>query len=178
MSSRPCSYAYSETAAIGERSTADEDRFIYDFGWPDEVGFSKVHAARFDDTLHRRPGVGDWFVRLAPLLRPAVRTKQSQMVSPDCRSQTHNNRTEPPPPRGERGSAYRRIGSRVAAVRVDHVLYGCTSVGSSSVARSWGGFPALRIVPATAASALGHIDADAISAFDMTPLVRSETVVQ
>lgn len=54
---------------------AEEDRFLYDFGWPDEVAPSRVHAPDFDDRLHLRPGVGGWLVRLAGVLRPIVQQR-------------------------------------------------------------------------------------------------------
>lgn len=66
---------------FGEGREALEDRFIYDFGWPDEVKHSTVNRADFDDTLLLRPGVGSWLVRLAPLLRPLIQAKWSQMVA-------------------------------------------------------------------------------------------------
>lgn len=66
---------------FGDGREAVEDRFIYDFGWPDEVKRSTVEQPGFDDTIRLRPGVGGWLVRLAPLLRPLVQTKWSQMVA-------------------------------------------------------------------------------------------------
>lgn len=58
-----------------------EDRFLYDFGWPDEVAESRVRAADFDDTMHLRPGVGAWVVRLAGVLRPIVQQRWAAFVA-------------------------------------------------------------------------------------------------
>jgi hypothetical protein len=66
---------------FGEGRTSVEDRFIYDFSWPEEVGRSAVQKDTFDSSLRLRDGVGDWLVRLAPLVRPLVHAKWSQRVA-------------------------------------------------------------------------------------------------
>lgn len=54
---------------FGEGRRSVEDRFIYDFSWPEEVGRAAVARPGFDDSLRLQPGVGDWLIRLAPLIR-------------------------------------------------------------------------------------------------------------
>ena len=66
---------------FGEGRQYVEDRFIYDFSWPDEVGRGTVARAGFDDSLRLRPGVGAWLVRLAPLIRPLVQAKWVSKVA-------------------------------------------------------------------------------------------------
>ena len=58
-----------------------EDRFLYDYGWPDEVAESRVRAPGFDDTLHLRLGAGEWLVRLAGVLRPIVQQRWATFVA-------------------------------------------------------------------------------------------------
>jgi 5-methylcytosine-specific restriction endonuclease McrA len=58
-----------------------EDRFIYDFGWPDEVKANVVLRDSFDDTITFRPGVAGVLVRLAPLLRPLVQARWADQVA-------------------------------------------------------------------------------------------------
>lgn len=58
-----------------------EDRFLYDFAWRDEESESRIRAADFDDTLHLRPGVGAWLVRLAGVLRPIVQQRWAAFVA-------------------------------------------------------------------------------------------------
>jgi hypothetical protein len=66
---------------FGEQRRSVEDRFIYDFSWRDEVGRSTVAKPGFDDSLRLRDGVGDWLVRLAPLVRPLVHAKWAARVA-------------------------------------------------------------------------------------------------
>lgn len=66
---------------FGEGRTAVEDRFIYEFSWQDEVPLSTVRRAGFDDSLVLRAGVGEWLLRLAPLIRPLVQAKWSERVA-------------------------------------------------------------------------------------------------
>ena len=66
---------------FGDGSQYVEDRFIYEFGWPDEVSCSAVWNAEFDDTIILRPGVAEWLIRLAPLIRPLVQTRWAAMVA-------------------------------------------------------------------------------------------------
>ena len=42
-----------------------EDRFIYDFGWPDEAPSTLLNRSGFDDSLVLQPGVGEWLVKLS-----------------------------------------------------------------------------------------------------------------
>lgn len=58
-----------------------EQRFIYEFGWPDEVAASRVEAADFDDGLQLRSGVGSWLVSMAGLIRPLVRQRWASFVA-------------------------------------------------------------------------------------------------
>jgi 5-methylcytosine-specific restriction endonuclease McrA len=60
---------------------SQEDRFLYDFRWPDEVSASRVRSADFDDGLYLRPGVGEWLVRLAGLLRPIIQGRWAAFVA-------------------------------------------------------------------------------------------------
>jgi 5-methylcytosine-specific restriction endonuclease McrA len=60
---------------------AEEDRFIYDIDWPDEVAVSVINRAGFDDTMRLRPGVGELLQRLAPLLRPAIQQRWADFVA-------------------------------------------------------------------------------------------------
>jgi hypothetical protein len=66
---------------FGEGRTAVEDRFIYDFSWRDEVPVSTIRRAGFDDSLVLRPGVGEWLLSLATLIRPLVQAKWSERVA-------------------------------------------------------------------------------------------------
>lgn len=66
---------------FGEGRNSTEDRFIYDFGWSDEAPKATVLASGFDDRLHLQPNVGQYLVRLAPLLRPAIQAKWSALVA-------------------------------------------------------------------------------------------------
>lgn len=65
----------------GDSRSAIEDRFIYQFGWRDEVKRPTVDRADFDDRLHLQPGVGRWLVQLAPLLRPLIEAKWVDLVA-------------------------------------------------------------------------------------------------
>jgi hypothetical protein len=58
-----------------------EDRFLYDYTWPDEIPEARVRARTFDDTLYLRPGVGEWLVRLAGVLRPIVQQRWASFVA-------------------------------------------------------------------------------------------------
>ncbi len=58
-----------------------EDRFLYDYSWPDEVAESRVRGPGFDDTLYLRPGAGEWLVRLAGVLRPIVQQRWATFVA-------------------------------------------------------------------------------------------------
>jgi len=58
-----------------------EDRFLYDYGWPDEVADSRIRAVDFDPTLRLRPGVGAWLVRLAGVLRPIIQQRWAAFVA-------------------------------------------------------------------------------------------------
>jgi hypothetical protein len=60
---------------------AAEDRFLYDYDWPDEVPRAAVRATGFDDTLTLRPGVGEWLVRLAGVLRPIIQQRWAAFVA-------------------------------------------------------------------------------------------------
>jgi hypothetical protein len=66
---------------FGNGRRAVEDRFIYDFSWPEEIGRHAVTRPGFDDSLRLRPGVGGWLVRLAPLIRPLVQAKWAARVA-------------------------------------------------------------------------------------------------
>lgn len=66
---------------FGGGRTVLEDRFIYDFGWPDEVSHSVVARSRFDDRMTLRPGVGGWLISLAGLLRPVVEARWTAYVA-------------------------------------------------------------------------------------------------
>ena len=66
---------------FGDGRHAAEERFIYEFGWRDEVKPNTVNRADFDDSLILLPRVGEWLVQLAPLLRPFVQTKWAALVA-------------------------------------------------------------------------------------------------
>ena len=66
---------------FGDGRHAAEERFIYQFGWRDEVKPKTVARADFDDSLILQPRVGKWLVQLAPLLRPLVQTKWAALVA-------------------------------------------------------------------------------------------------
>lgn len=66
---------------FGEGHTTVEERFIYDFTWREEIGQGTVSRPGFDDRLHLLPGVGEWLVRLAPLIRPLVQAKWAARVA-------------------------------------------------------------------------------------------------
>ncbi len=58
-----------------------EDRFLYDYGWSDQVSASRVRSAGFDDTLYLKPGVGEWLVRMAGALPPIVQQRWATFVA-------------------------------------------------------------------------------------------------
>jgi hypothetical protein len=60
---------------FGDSQRSVEDRFIYEFSWREEVGRATVAKPGFDDRIRLRDGVGNWLVRLAPLIRPLVQAK-------------------------------------------------------------------------------------------------------
>ncbi|HET9691806.1 MAG TPA: HNH endonuclease signature motif containing protein [Acidimicrobiales bacterium] len=66
---------------FGSGRAVTEDRFIYDFGWPDEVSWGVTARADFDDTMPLRPGVGEWLVELGPLVRPVVQARWATWVA-------------------------------------------------------------------------------------------------
>jgi len=66
---------------FGDTKVAVEDRFIYDFTWRDEEAAGTVLRIDFDDRLHLLPGAGEYLVRLAPLLRPAIQNKWVAQVA-------------------------------------------------------------------------------------------------
>ena len=66
---------------FGEGRRAAEDRFIYDFSWPEEVSRAAVSRPDFNDRIRLRPGTGAWLVRLAPLIRPLVQSKWAARVA-------------------------------------------------------------------------------------------------
>ena len=66
---------------FGKGRRSDEDRFIYDFSWREEVGRSAVFKPGFDDSLRLRPGIGGWLVQLSPLIRPLVQAKWASRVA-------------------------------------------------------------------------------------------------
>ncbi len=65
---------------FGEGRRSVEDRFIYDFSWREEIR-GGVARPDFDDALRFEPGVGDWLVRLGPLIRPLVQAKWVSRVA-------------------------------------------------------------------------------------------------
>jgi hypothetical protein len=65
----------------GKGQHFSEDRFIYDFSWLEEVKVSTVAKPGFDDSLRLQAGVGNWLVRLAPLIRPLVQAKWAARVA-------------------------------------------------------------------------------------------------
>jgi HNH endonuclease len=66
---------------FGEGRNAVEDRFIYDFTWSEEVKRPAVERTGFDDRLYLRSSVGEWLVRLTPLLRPLIEAKWTKRVA-------------------------------------------------------------------------------------------------
>ncbi len=62
-------------------TTIKEDRFIYEFGWVDEVAATEIDTQGFDDRVILCPNVGEWLVRLAGLLRPAIQTKWLALIA-------------------------------------------------------------------------------------------------
>lgn len=66
---------------FGDGRRSVEDRFIYDFSWPDEVSCGAVARPGFDDSIRFQPDVAGWLVRLAPLIRPLVQAKWASMVA-------------------------------------------------------------------------------------------------
>jgi len=64
----------------GARST-HEERFIYQFSWREELSAGALRRPGFDDTLRLEPDVGDWLIRLSPLLRPLIQAKWAERVA-------------------------------------------------------------------------------------------------
>ena len=60
---------------------AREVRFLYDYGWPDEVPEGRVRSPGFDDTLYLQLGAGEWLVRLAGVLRPIIQQRWAAFVA-------------------------------------------------------------------------------------------------
>lgn len=58
-----------------------EDRFLYDYSWPDEVPEGRVRAKGFDDTLYLQHRAGEWLVRLAGVFRPIVQQRWASFVA-------------------------------------------------------------------------------------------------
>lgn len=58
-----------------------EQRFLYDFGWPDEVSPALVRRPAFDDRLFLKAGVGELLVRLEGLLRPLIQQRWAAFVA-------------------------------------------------------------------------------------------------
>jgi hypothetical protein len=58
-----------------------EDRFLYDYSWPDEVSASRVRRPEFDDRVLMRAGVASLFARLGPLIRPAIQQRWVDFVA-------------------------------------------------------------------------------------------------
>lgn len=65
----------SKLQRFGSGASAVEDRFIYEFGWPDEVAAGRVRRSDFDDTLYLKNGVAEWLVRMSGLIRPLVQQR-------------------------------------------------------------------------------------------------------
>lgn len=57
---------------FGSGSGAVEQRFIYEYWWPDGVNASTIRRADFDDRLHLIEGAEEHLVALGGLLRPLV----------------------------------------------------------------------------------------------------------
>lgn len=66
---------------FGTGAGVTEDRFLYDYAWPDEVPAGRVRAPGFDDRLRLQPGVGGWLVRMAGVLRPIVQQRWAAFVA-------------------------------------------------------------------------------------------------
>lgn len=66
---------------FGTGAGVTEDRFLYDYGWPDEVPAGRIRAAGFDDRLYLQPGVGAWLVRMAGVLRPIIQQRWAAFVA-------------------------------------------------------------------------------------------------
>ena len=66
---------------FGPRGGSREDRFLYDYGWDNDVSPSRVRQAAFDDCLTLAPGVGGSLVRLASQLQPLVKQRWAAFVA-------------------------------------------------------------------------------------------------
>jgi 5-methylcytosine-specific restriction endonuclease McrA len=66
---------------FGSGRLIHEDRFIYDFGWPDESPASVLNRPGFDDSLVLQAGVGEWLVKLTPLIRPFAQLRWSSLIA-------------------------------------------------------------------------------------------------
>jgi len=66
---------------FGSGRHTNEDRFIYDFGWPDEAPSTLLNQPDFDDSLVLQPNVGEWLVKLAPLIRPFAQHRWSNLIA-------------------------------------------------------------------------------------------------
>jgi hypothetical protein len=95
---------------FGTGAGITEDRFLYDYTWPDEVPEGRVRAQGFDDTLYLQPGVGEWLVRLAGVLRPIVQQRWASFVADRSRD-------------------------AVEAAWLDEFLFGSTRVGLDRIRR-------------------------------------------
>ncbi len=79
---------------FGDGASAVEDRFIYDFAWPGQVGNRQIELDNFDDSVRLRPGVAEMLVRLEPLLRPAIQMKWADFVAGKNRDQVDSKRLD------------------------------------------------------------------------------------
>lgn len=66
---------------FGSGRHVHEDRFIFDFDWPDEAPASVFAREAFDDSLVLRPGVGEWLVKLTPVIRPFAQHRWVDLIA-------------------------------------------------------------------------------------------------
>lgn len=122
---------------FGTGAGAAEDRFIYEFGWMDEVPARRVWADDFDDRLTFRHAASHWLVTFSGLLRPLIQQHWALFVAARNKDQLDDaylheflfgvsraslQRIRLPLMNAQKGRCFycrRRLGSRVD---VDHFL--------------------------------------------------------
>ena len=66
---------------FGAGRSSVEDRFIYEYGWPDQVPASRVRRPDFDDRLWLVGEAGEHLAALAGLVRPVVQREWLRFVA-------------------------------------------------------------------------------------------------
>lgn len=66
---------------FGNGANAIEERFIYDYGWRDEVPSGQIQQSDFNDEMILKPGVALGLIKIQNLLRPYIENLWIQWVA-------------------------------------------------------------------------------------------------